>query len=576
MSAPAITGYPQRDSAVALYRWALPYLVAERARLLIVLGLSIVAIALSLGQPLLTKEIIDGGIVGGDLAVLLRAGAGMLGIALLSPVVGFLTRRYYIEASAGILHGMREHMFMHILRLKPGSLAVFRQGDLMTRLEGDLSELQRFAVDSALSAINSVVIVAGTLIMLAVMSPTLTIVVLAVFFANSRILLALKPRLGRVSKSIREAGVALSSFLMERLAAVKHVQSHCAESRELASLRQLQRQVRERTLEFQAIGYIAGAAPNLIVSIGIVLLFVGGGWSIVDGGPLTIGILVAFATYAQRISGPLQSLSGLFVGWQRARVSAGRVFELLSHAETGRRLDADGATLPGRSIAPANGEVVADKVSFRFPGAPGVALGAISFHIGAGEKVLLKAPSGFGKSTLVDLLHGHLVPTSGTLRVSGCAPSELDPLVLRRRVAVVAQDVTVFSGTLAENLRYGRPEASDAELRAAIAAAGLSEFVARSPLGLATEVGLKGCSLSGGERQRIALARAILLRPDILVVDEGTSGLDLALETRVLSAIDAALPGATRIIVSHRPLAPESFDRIIDLESHYEADQHGF
>lgn len=574
MSDLAITGYPQRNNAVALYRWALPYLVAERSRLLVVLGLSIVAIALSLCQPLLTKEIIDRGIVAGDLAVLLHAGAGMLGIALLSPVVGFLTRRYYIEASAGILHGMREHMFMHILRLKPGSLAVFRQGDLMTRLEGDLSELQRFAVDSALSAINSVVIVAGTLVMLAVMSPTLTVVVLAVFFANSRILLALRPRLGRMSKSIREAGVALSSFLIERLAAVKHVQSHCAESRELASLRQLQWQVRERTLEFQAIGYIAGAAPNLIVSLGIVLLFVGGGWSIVDGGPMTIGILVAFATYAQRISGPLQSLSGLFVGWQRARVSAGRVFELLSHAETGRRSDGAAFTCP--SAAPANGGVVADKVSFRFPGAPCVALGAISFQIGAGEKVLLKARSGFGKSTLVDLLHGHLVPTSGTLRVGGCAPSDLDPLVLRRRVAVVAQEVTVFSGTLAENLRYGRPEASDAELTAAIAAAGLSEFVARSPQGLATEVGLKGCNLSGGERQRIALARAILLRPDILVVDEGTSGLDLALETRVLSAIDAALPGATRIIVSHRPLAPETFDRIIDLESHYEADQHGF
>lgn len=574
MSDLAITGYPQRNNAVALYRWALPYLVAERSRLLVVLGLSIVAIALSLCQPLLTKEIIDRGIVAGDLAVLLHAGAGMLGIALLSPVVGFLTRRYYIEASAGILHGMREHMFMHILRLKPGSLAVFRQGDLMTRLEGDLSELQRFAVDSALSAINSVVIVAGTLVMLAVMSPTLTVVVLAVFFANSRILLALRPRLGRMSKSIREAGVALSSFLIERLAAVKHVQSHCAESRELASLRQLQWQVRERTLEFQAIGYIAGAAPNLIVSLGIVLLFVGGGWSIVDGGPMTIGILVAFATYAQRISGPLQSLSGLFVGWQRARVSAGRVFELLSHAETGRRSDGAAFTCP--SAAPANGGVVADKVSFRFPGAPCVALGAISFQIGAGEKVLLKARSGFGKSTLVDLLHGHLVPTSGTLRVGGCAPSDLDPLVLRRRVAVVAQEVTVFSGTLAENLRYGRPEASDAELTAAIAAAGLSEFVARSPQGLATELGLKGCNLSGGERQRIALARAILLRPDILVVDEGTSGLDLALETRVLSAIDAALPGATRIIVSHRPLAPETFDRIIDLESHYEADQHGF
>lgn len=566
MRALALPGVTQRDDAMALFRWALPYFARERAKLLLVLGLSMIAIALSLLQPWLTRRIIDDGIVAGDLAVLLRAGAGMLGIALVSPLVGFLTRRCYIEASAGILHGMRENMFMHILRLKPGSLAVFRQGDLMTRLEGDLAELQRFAVDSALTAINAVVIVAGTLVMLAVMSPALTVLVLAVFFANSRLLAALKPRLGTASKAVREAGVALSSFLMERLAAVKHIQSYCAEAREREALRQLQRQVRDCTLEFQAVGYVAGAAPNLVVTVGTVLLFVGGGWSIVDGGGMTIGILVAFTTYAQRISGPLQSLSSLFVGWQRARVSAGRVFELMSHAGDPRH--AEWAVPPG----PATGEVVADRLSFRFPGAPRATLAEISFHIAAGEKVLIKAPSGFGKSTLVDLLHGHLAPTSGALLVGGVAPWRLDPAVLRQRVAVVAQEATIFSGTLEDNLRYGRPEASAEDVWTALAAAGLAEFVARSPNGLAAEVGAKGCNLSGGERQRIALARAILLRPEILIVDEGTSGLDLALETQVLSAIDAALPGTTRIIVSHRPLGLGRFDRIIDLESHHEAD----
>lgn len=557
---------------MALFRWAFPYFAAERAKLLLVVGLSIVAIALSLLQPLLTRSIIDDGIVGRDAGVLLQAGAGMLGIALLSPVIGFFTRRYYIEVSAGILHGMRENMFIHILRLKPASLAAFRQGDLMTRLEGDLSELQRFAIDSVLSAINSIIVVVGTVSMLAIMSPTLTILVVIVCIANSRILVALKPRLNNVSTRVREAGVALSSFLMERLAAIKHIQSYCAESRELGSLRQVQRHLRDETLAFQAVGYVAGAAPNLVVSLGVVFLFVGGGWSIVDGGSMTIGILVAFTTYAQRILGPLQSLSTLYVSWQRARVSAKRVFELISHGENASKAYSE--MMCRSALVAGGGGVLAERVSFRFPGSERAALADISFQIAPGEKVLIKAPSGFGKSTLVDMLHGHLAPTSGRLLVGGFDPSKVDPAILRKRIAVVAQEATIFSGTLAENLRYGRPEASDEELLEAIDVAGLAEFVRRSPGGLNAEVGLKGCKLSGGERQRVALARAILMRPEILVVDEGTSALDVALESRVLAAMDSSMPGSTRIVISHRPLECGRFDRVIDLEAQEDADQH--
>lgn len=558
-----IFGASQPNSALALFRWVAPYFRTQLKSLCLVLLLSMAAIALSLCQPFLTKNIIDEGIVGRDLSALLSAGSAMLAICIFSPIIGFLTRRSYIRASAGVLHSMREDLFLRILRLTPLSLSKLRQGDLMTRLEGDLSELQRFALDSVLSAINSIVLIVGTVIILGLMNPALTLLVTIVFLGNSRILVRLKPRLEKLSKETRDVGVNLSSFLMERVGAVKHIQSYCAEVRELRSLQGLHQRVKDKTLELQAVGYCTSAIPNFVISVGIVLLFVGGGWLVIEGNEITLGVLVAFTTYTQRISGPMQSLSGLFVAWQRARVSLVRIFELVNLSEPQQSSVTDEFT-PVASSAH-RGEIVLKDLSFQFPDSPGAIFDGVSLHIRGGEKVLMKAPSGFGKSTLIDLFHRHLLPSTGSIFVGGQDAACIDLKTLRKRMVVVSQDITIFSGTLESNVLYGCPDASREELSSATEVAGLSAFIERNAAGIGTEVGARGVFLSGGEKQRLALARAILLKPDILIVDEGTSGLDLELEHCVLRSIDTALPNSTRIIVSHRAFEEEQFDQIIDL-----------
>jgi ATP-binding cassette subfamily B protein len=184
--------------------------------------------------------------------------------------------------------------------------------------------------------------------------------------------------------------------------------------------------------------------------------------------------------------------------------------------------------------------------------------------IAAGSKVWLRGDSGSGKSTFIDLLHRHFAPAGGAISIGGVDLGHIAPAALRRQVVVVSQEAVLFSGSLADNIRYGVPAASRTEVERAAEAAGVSAFVARLPGGLDTAVGPRGATLSGGERQRVALARALLMAPAILVIDEGTSSLDGALEQRTLRAIDALLPQATRILVSHRALDAAAFDQVID------------
>ncbi|MBT9519989.1 MAG: ABC transporter ATP-binding protein [Dechloromonas sp.] len=545
-----------------MYRWISPYFLLERRRLVFVFLLSMVAISLSLMQPLLTKNIIDDGIVSRDVAQLLIAGFGMFLVAILAPFVGYYTRRNYIHASAGVLHEMKERLFEHILKMDMRSIGKYKHGDLITRLEGDLSELQRFATDSILSAINALVIIVGTVAILGVMNLTLTIVMLTVFAINMKYLNSIKPKLHELSKSTRDVGVAISSFLHERIGQIKHIKTFNAQSRELNILRLHHNDLKHKTMELQSVGYFASAIPNLLVTLAVIVLFVGGGVSIINGNEITLGVLVAFTSYSQRISGPLQTLSGIFVGWQRAKVSLVRVHELLSIS--------DEHVAKRKSSAPTNfGEsavIVAVGIAYKNPNEAHEIFGNISFSVFKNSKVLIKAPSGFGKSILVDIFHGHLKPSMGNIWILGKNIEEYDPELLRKIIVVVSQQSIIFSGSLAENVRYGIPEATDQDVIYLLELVGLRKLFCSSLDGINMQVGINGANLSGGEKQRVALARAILLKPQILIIDEGTSGLDIELEEKIFSGIETVLQRTTKIIVSHRPHPREKFDQVIDLD----------
>ncbi|QTQ34358.1 Putative ABC transporter, permease and ATP-bindig domain-containing [Aromatoleum petrolei] len=560
-AAPASRSAAQGEGARlnALYRWLWAFIRPEAPAFAGVLLLSFLAVGAGLAQPYLTKALIDDGILAQDRQGVLMIGALMVGLALVALVIGFACRRIHVAASARMLHRMRESLFAHVLTLSPVFFSQTRQGDLIARLEGDLGEVQRFAVDAVLSAINSILTLIGTVALLAMLSPMLALYLGVLMAINAIVLSWVKPRIEALSLKARDAGVEVSSFLVEKLGAVRCVQTYVAEKREIAHLAALHRTVRDRMLSLQAVGYLGGAFPNLVLSLAVIGIFVGGSLAMIGGDALTLGTLVAFATYVQRASAPLHALMGLYLQWQRVKVGLGRVEEVRSLSPAVTMPDQPGS----RRVAA--GELVMRDVAFVYPGSPRRVLSELSLTVPVGAKVWLRGVSGSGKSTLIDLLHRQFDPASGSIMIGGIDLRELDPRVLRRHVVVVSQEPVLFSGSIADNIRYACPDATPEDVRRAARAAGVFEFAERLSGALDATVGVRGASLSGGERQRVALARALLMKPDVLIIDEGTSSLDTALEQRFLQAIDALLPRATRIIVSHRELDPAAFDRIIDL-----------
>lgn len=554
--APAASQPTAPATPAGLREWIVASLRPEYPALLLILLLSVVAVLAGLAQPYLTKALIDAGILARDRDTIVLVGGSMAALAFASLGVGFACRRVHVAVSARVLHRMREDLFSHVLTLRPAFFSRMRQGDLLTRLEGDLGEVQRFAVDALLSAVSSSLTLIGTVIVLSAMNAKLALLLAALIVINSLALTWIRPRIEVLSKRAREAGVDMSSFLVERVGRVRCVQTHLAEPQELDRLKGYHGVLRQRLIDAQLFGYLGGAIPNLVLSLAVIGIFVFGALAMLGGEALTLGTLVAFATYVQRASAPVHSLMGIYMQWQRVKVGLERVDAL--------------RTIDGASHAPGtetfrNGDIVIHGLGHRYADAPQGLFDGFDCHIGQGNKVWLRGPSGVGKSSLIDMLHRQLEPQAGTISIAGRDIRSFSLKSYREHVVLVAQTPELFSCSLIDNIRYGRPSASDAELQAVIDASGVSRFASRLPDGLDTLVGTGGSLLSGGERQRVALARALLMAPDVLILDEGTSSFDEALEAETLAAVDRLLPRATRIVVSHRALDERDFDQIIDI-----------
>jgi len=549
-------GMANRD----MWRWLLSFVMPHWPSLGLVLSLSLIAAGAGLAQPYLTKRLIDDGILAGQFAVVLEVVAMIVGVSVLATLLGGLTRYLYVNTSARILHGLRESVFTHLLSLPPTFFVRTRQGDIHSRLDADIGEIQRFVVDSVLSIFNSVVILIGSVLILGAMSPQLTALMFAVLLVNALFLRLLRPHIERLTRSSREKGADISAFCVEVLGTTKTVQAFNGQPRESQRLAGLHERLRAESLRLQLVSYVASAVPGLVLSLTMAGVFLYGSHQILNQGSITLGVLIAFVTYMQRASAPMQTLLGLYVGLQRARVCLGRVQELAQQVPAVTSTsDATAAPLAGR------GELELRNVSFAYPSGNRLILRNLSLHLPAGSRVALRGPSGAGKSTLVDLLQRHFDPSDGAILLDGRDLREMDLQALRRMVGVVSQDVQLFSDTALENIRYGRPDASDDEVFRAAQLAGADEFIQRLPQGYATRLGQRGNSLSGGQRQRIALARALLLDPRVLILDESTSGVDSEQEARIHREIDLLFADRTRIFISHRPLAGAEFDRALEL-----------
>ncbi|MEZ5932105.1 MAG: ABC transporter ATP-binding protein [Alphaproteobacteria bacterium] len=548
---------PDRAEDRRAVAWLLGFISRQQGPLLRILLVALGSMALVLVQPLLTRMLIDRGIIAGDGGTLIEAGLLMLGAAVAAAFLGWFNRYQHVSVSADILFALRRDLFQHLLRLSPGFFQRWRSGDLLARMDGDVAEIQRFAVDGLLAAISTALGLVGALALMLMLSWQLSLIAFFLLPIEYLLLRRLRPRVEATTRALRERNSDLSAFLVERLPAAKMIQASGAEAREAAALGELQGAFKGDLMRQQMLGYVTGAVPGLLTSASNVLVFMIGGWMVISGA-LTLGTLIAFSAYLGRAAGPVQTLLGLYVGAQRALVSLRRVHELRSVAPA---IETPADPVPLREGA--CGKIHFEEVHFAHEAAP--LLNGLDLVIEPGEKVGLIGLSGAGKSTLIDLLQRHHDPTSGRVTLDGVDLRRLDLRQLRQKVVVVAQETVLFRGTLLDNIRYAAPGVDQAAVRHAAARARLDHVADTLPERYETDLGSGGGRLSGGERQRVAIARALLQDPLVLILDEATSAIDTATEAEIIETVDRLFAGRTRLLISHRPETLRGVDRLVEL-----------
>ncbi len=521
-----------------------PHLKPQRVALVMAFLLGLLIAALSAAQPLLTRMVIDQGLIGRQFPVLAGACAGMLALAVAGFVLGGVHRAIYVRASGRALFSLRGAVYAHLLAVSPRRLARVPVGDLVNRLDGDIAEVQRFGTDAAAALISSVLTLAVVGAVMVDLSWRLALLVAALLPLQLLVRHVARPRIEASTRAVRESASRVSGFLVETLSGARSVQAAAAEQWEVGRLAALGEAYLTKALRQQLVAYSTGSFAGLLGHLATAATFVTGGWYVLHGN-MSLGTLVAFVAYLGRSSGSAASIASLYTGYHRARVSLARVDELLqlpcvSESPTAVSLPAD-----------ARGALRLEAVSVLAEGGRPL-LESISVEVPAGSKVVLRGASGAGKSTLADLLRRFVDPDAGRVLLDGRPLGEFKLADLRKRIVVVEHSPVLFRGSILDNLRYGHPDVDEAAALEAARRAQVDEFVAGLPQGYATEVGEGGSGLSTGQRQRIAIARAALAGPLIVILDEATSGLDADAARAVHRSLDAAFAGRTRIIITHR------------------------
>ncbi len=537
-----------------------PLIRPYRGRLLLATGCLILSAAVGLAFPQIVRGLLDAAFVRHDRALLDRIALRLLGLFTLQALSNFA--QTYLLSSAGerVVARLREDLFQHLLKLSPGFFAERRTGELVSRLAADIGTVQGL-VSYQLSEFGrqTLYLVGGiTLLTLTNRHLTLTAVLVVPFVAGSAVFFG--RRLRRISTGVQDKVAEATAVAEEAFSQIRIVQSFVQEAWEAARYGGRMAEVVQVAIRRAVVRGVFFAVITFATFGGMAVVLWEGG-RLVLGGALTAGTLVQFLLYTVFIAAAVTALTSLFSNYQETVGAARRVFELLETRPTIAD-PPDPRPLP----SPVRGQVAVEQVSFRYQPDLPLALDDVSLAIAPGEVVALVGPSGAGKTTLANLLPRFWDVTAGQITLDGVDIRAVRLSELRRAIGIVPQEPALFSGSVHENIAYGRPEAGHPEVEAAARAAHAHEFIARLPQGYATLVGERGVKLSGGQRQRIAIARALLKDPRVLILDEATSSVDAESERLIEEALERLLQGRSTLIIAHRLSTVRRADRLVVLD----------
>ncbi len=525
-------------------------------------GIALVVAAgtvLAMGAGL--RRMVDEGFVGNNVELLDKAVLVLIGVTLLLAASSFA--RFFLVSWIGerVVADIRRTVFDHVITLSPAYFETTRTGEVLSRLTTDTTILQ-VVVDSTVSiAMRNALLLVGGSVLLIVTSPKLTGLVFLVVPLVLLPILIFGRRVRRLSRLTQDRVAEVGAYVNESVGEIRTLQAFGHEPVDRRSFggrvedafRVAVKRIRARALLTAAVIVLAFGAISIILWIG--------GHDVLAG-RLTPGELSAFVFYSIIVAGAVGALSEVVGDLQRAAGAMERLLELLA-----TKSEIAAPEKPRALPAPGRGAVAFRGVTFRYPSRPEQkALVDFDLEIRPGEKTALVGPSGAGKSTVFQLLLRFYDPLAGAVLLDGVDVREADPKDLRARIGLVSQEPVLFSDSVLENIRYGRPEASEAEVQAAAEAANVRDFIEQLPEGFGTPLGERGMMLSCGQRQRIALARAVLRDPAVLLLDEATSALDAESERTVQQALDTLMAGRTTLVIAHRLATVLKADRILVLD----------
>ncbi|MCM3174317.1 ABC transporter ATP-binding protein [Paenibacillus sp. MER 99-2] len=527
--------------------------------------LMVLEVAMDLLQPKLMSSIVDDGVLAGDLSHIIRTGLFMLLFALIGWVGGAGCTLFSSKAAVGYGTDLRQELFDHIQTFSFRNLDTFREGSLITRLTSDITQMQTFVQMLLRMFIRSPMLIIGSVIMAFTISVKLAFILILTMPVLFILLYVLIRASYPLFASVQDKLDKVNAVLQENLAGIRVVKAFARANLERLRFKQSNQDYTETAVKAWRIVTLNAPVLSLMLNATIVAVLWFGGYQVV-GGSIAAGDLIAFINYVTVVLSSLTSIGMMMMSFSRAKVSAARINEVLHtqpDIQSGSSIVSEGKTLSGMNRS-SSGQVEFRDVSFRYDGEP--ALTGITFTAKPGEKVALLGSTGSGKTSLVQLIPRLYDASQGEVLVNGVNVKQWDLHDLRSCVSIVLQESILFSGSIRDNIGYGKPNATEEEIRQAAQAAAAHEFIMNLKDGYDTELGQRGVNLSGGQKQRISIARALLMQPEVLILDDSTSAVDLRTEASIQKALHTLMKDSTTILIAQRISSVQDADCIYVLE----------